>query len=455
MSLASSSGTALTAQGAHAGGRLPAIAECLRGLRSLCAVARHGSVTRAAEAMCLSQASVTRAISELETACGLRLFDRGPRGMSPTVVGSSVAKRAHVLFEHLARGAQEAKAHAAPRARRAIDPQRFAAVVSTASLKAFLAIAITGSETRAAEHLGLSQPTVHRALRHIQHRVGVPLLQRSIHGTRLTEAGEALLLCTKLAMAEARAIESEMAAWQGRLRGHVIIGSIPFSGTALLTRTLEALRRDRPDMSVTVVEGAYESLTRKLHEADIDVVIGALRESPQAIRQEVFYSEPLVVIVRANHPCLAMAAPTLADLQTWEWVMPLPGAPANELLYAAHAACGVAAPRAAVHSNSPMFTRSMLANNDLLAVAPFGQSLEDEASGLFRRVAVALPGSARAIGATVREIGQPSPDLLAVLEAMRTAAAQTPVDAARSRAKVVVRQAQPPAGLHRRAGAQQ
>jgi hypothetical protein len=66
----------------------------------------------------------------------------------------------------------------------------------------------------------------------------------------------------------------------------------------------------------------------------------------------------------------------------------------------------------------------MIATSNLLAVAPRDQALADEASGLFRRLPVALAGAPpRPIGVALREADDPSPSLLVVLSAMRDAAA--------------------------------
>lgn len=413
------------------GDRLPAIAERLRWLRCLEAVARHGSVSRGAEELCQSPTSVTRSIAELEAAFGLSMFERHARGMTSTMIGARAARGAQRLFAHLAEGAQEALELSGMAARRATTPQRFASCVSSAALNAFLAVAAAGSEARAAEWLALSQPTVHRSLRSLQDRLGTQLLKSSSRGTQLTEAGEALLRRTKLALAEARGIESELAQWQGCPRGRVVIGSIPFSATPLLTRTLEALRRERPELGVTVVDGPYDALMRRLREAEVDVVVGALRGAPPGVRQDCLYEEPLTVIARRGHPCADLPALTLADLRAWGWILPLPGTPANELICAAHAACGLAPPEATLHSNSAMFTRSMIATSNLLAVAPRDQALADEASGLFRRLPVALAGAPpRPIGVALREADDPSPSLLVVLSAMRDAAACLQAEAA-------------------------
>ena len=67
-------------------------------------------------------------------------------------------------------------------------------------------------------------------------------------------------------------------------------------------------------------------------------------------------------------------------------------------------------------------TEALLRDTDRLALTSHGQALEDERMGLFRRVPVALPGTTRPIGIAVRDTGSPSPDLAAVLQALRDAA---------------------------------
>ena len=403
---------------------LPGAGDRLKPLRCVAAVAHHGGAMRAAEAMHLSQPAVTRGVLELERFCGLPLFERSARGMLATPLGLRVAQRADALFEQLALGAAQAAALATPRARRLERPERFAAAVTPASLKALLAVAATGSEAKAALALGVSQPAVHRSLRALEGLAGGVVFQRSVRGTRLTDAGAALLLHVKLAYGEARAIDSEIAAWRGEIRGRVVIGALPLSVSLLLPRAVDEVLRDHPDVEITVVDGTYEDLMRQLRAADIDLVIGALREAPPGVRQEVLAEEPLAVIVRAGHPCLRRRGLTLSELGRWDWVVPLPGTPASEALRRVFAAAGLEPPRDVLQASSAVFTRAIVGCTDRLALTSHGQALEDERGGALRRLRVDLPLTTRAVGVAVRESGEPSPDLRVVLEALRRAASK-------------------------------
>src|SRR3954454_4187335 len=60
-------------------------------------------------------------------------------------------------------------------------------------LVAFLAVARTGSFTRAAKQLGVSQPALSHALKELEGRLGLRLLNRTTRSVATTEAGERLL----------------------------------------------------------------------------------------------------------------------------------------------------------------------------------------------------------------------------------------------------------------------
>lgn len=83
-------------------------------LRTFVAVAREGSITRAAEVVHLSQPAVSAHIKEMEDALGLTLFERTSRGMALTAEGKRLLAKAEqtlaahrALLEEAARGKTE------------------------------------------------------------------------------------------------------------------------------------------------------------------------------------------------------------------------------------------------------------------------------------------------------------------------------------------------------------
>ncbi len=63
-----------------------------RHLEIIDALVRHRSLTRASQGLGVSQPALTRALREIETLIGERLFDRHPRGLAPTAAGMALAE---------------------------------------------------------------------------------------------------------------------------------------------------------------------------------------------------------------------------------------------------------------------------------------------------------------------------------------------------------------------------
>jgi DNA-binding transcriptional LysR family regulator len=79
----------------------------LRDLHILIAVTQSGSMAKAAARLAISQPAVSKAIADIERTVGLRLFDRTPSGVEPTLYGSALVRRAAVIFDELKQGVDE------------------------------------------------------------------------------------------------------------------------------------------------------------------------------------------------------------------------------------------------------------------------------------------------------------------------------------------------------------
>ncbi|MBS0247580.1 MAG: LysR family transcriptional regulator [Proteobacteria bacterium] len=79
----------------------------LRDLRILFAVMRAGSMAKAAAQLGITQPAISQAVGDLEAALGVRLLDRGPRGVTTTLFGDVLLKRGAEAFDALKQGVRE------------------------------------------------------------------------------------------------------------------------------------------------------------------------------------------------------------------------------------------------------------------------------------------------------------------------------------------------------------
>ena len=71
----------------------------LRDLYILSTVVRWGSMAKAAEHLAMSQPAVSESIANLEAALAVRLLDRSPQGVKPTIYADALLKRGDVVFD--------------------------------------------------------------------------------------------------------------------------------------------------------------------------------------------------------------------------------------------------------------------------------------------------------------------------------------------------------------------
>jgi LysR family transcriptional regulator of gallate degradation len=405
---------------------LPRLAQMHR-LRAFAAVARHGNVHRASEALHLSQPAVTRAVRQLEASLGTTLFERTTKGMRLTASGDCAYRRVERAFEELRAAGSDILPRTAPGRHRVQPAERLSQTVTEAMLAALIAVAGLNSEKAAAAVVGVTQPALNRNLHLLEHLAGVPLFTRSSRGTQLTEPGDLLLMHVKLALSEIRVADEELQSLQGELGGLLVVGALPLSSGHLVPLATERTLRKHPGLKIRIVDGTYETLSRGLRCADVNLIIGALRpddSEPYSIHEPLFDDAPSVV-VRAQHPLLQQRdIRTLTSLRDHEWVVPLAGTPSRELFERAFRAESSEPPITQLEANSPSIVRTLLLSSDRLALVSHRQIQHELRQGILAIVPVAVKLAPRTIGIARLKNTEPSPGMLALLDALRAVAAE-------------------------------
>ncbi|MEI2269554.1 LysR family transcriptional regulator [Microbacterium sp. No. 7] len=153
--------------------------------------------------------------------------------------------------------------------------------------------------TRAAEALGVPQPTVSRALRQLESRLGVALVARDGRGIRLTDAARRMLPGVRVALRAAQdALDSLDDA-----RSTVVLAFQNSLGENLVPRLVRRLREERPDIRVQLWQGARDGCLAELDSGrtDLAIVSGAAATHPSGETLHL-YDEPLVVVVPEGAP---------------------------------------------------------------------------------------------------------------------------------------------------------
>jgi DNA-binding transcriptional LysR family regulator len=86
----------------------------LRDLQMLLAVVEHGNLARAAHSLSITRPVVSKTIADLERTMGVRLLDRSPQKVEPTLFGRVLLKRGVAVFDELRQSVEEIEFLSAP-----------------------------------------------------------------------------------------------------------------------------------------------------------------------------------------------------------------------------------------------------------------------------------------------------------------------------------------------------
>jgi LysR family hydrogen peroxide-inducible transcriptional activator len=182
-------------------------------------------------------------------------------------------------------------------------------------LRYFVAVAETGSFTRAAEREGVTQPTLSEQVIRLEskpHGVGRRLFDRLGRKVVLTDAGHELLGRAQAILAAVD--EAERAVRDSAEGGRLRVGAIPTIAPFVLPPAVTRFSRDHPGIQLNIQEDRTERLIADLLAGELDVGVMALPIRDDRLHVEKLFSEPLVVALPADHRLVKKAEVKLADV---------------------------------------------------------------------------------------------------------------------------------------------
>jgi DNA-binding transcriptional LysR family regulator len=219
------------------------------------------------------------------------------------------------------------------------------------ALRVFAAVVEQRGFSRAARAIHLSQPAVSKAVRGLERRAGMPLVERGGRGLRLTEAGEMLYDHARRIFAVERAAEEELRARRGMEAGALRVGASTTVANYLLPPLLAEFARRHPGVELRVTSANTRQVARALLAWELDV---ALVEGPVADERIVaapWRDDELVMVAAPAHPLARRASVAAAELMEHRMLVREPGSGTREVVEAALAAAGVA-PRSTIELGS-------------------------------------------------------------------------------------------------------
>ena len=207
--------------------------------------------------------------------------------------------------------------------------------MDTDALRAFIEIADTGSFTRAAENLHLSQPAISKRVKTLEQEVGQALFDRLGRRILLTQAGQALLPYGRQVLATIEDGRRALSSLSNRVAGRLSIGTSHHIGLHRLPPALKQFVSAYPDVDLDLhfmdSEDACEAVVAG--KLELGIVTLPLSELPQ-LETHLVWQDPLSVVVAPDHPLQQRARPSLEQLAQYPAVLPDPDTYTHRLIQA-------------------------------------------------------------------------------------------------------------------------
>lgn len=188
-------------------------------------------------------------------------------------------------------------------------------------LKAFLLAVDCGSFTRAADQLGVTQPSFTALIHDLEEVLGVRLFERSTRSLRLTPAGEEFFIRVQRPLTDLEEGYRSILDLAAVKHGSIVMGALPSTSLALIPATLGELRVRQPALRVRVIEGHNAQLIEMLRTNQIEFALATMLEPHSGMKFLPLLQDTFSVVMPLTHILAARSALYWRDLPAHDLIL--------------------------------------------------------------------------------------------------------------------------------------
>lgn len=201
------------------------------------------------------------------------------------------------------------------------------------ALQAFIAVAESGSFSRAAERIFLTQPAISKRIAALEQDIGTRLFDRVGRKIHLTPAGEALLLRTRAVLGELEDIKRDITNLSGTIAGELSIATSHHIGLHRLPGPLKRFHETYTQVRLNLHFMDSEKACNTVARGELELAVVTLPPSADPpLRVEKIWDDPLDIVVSQNHPLAQAKRVQPAMLLDYPAILPGPGTYTREII---------------------------------------------------------------------------------------------------------------------------
>jgi DNA-binding transcriptional LysR family regulator len=282
-------------------------------------------------------------------------------------------------------------------------------------LEFFIELARQEHFGRAAEQLGITQPTLSAAIKQLEEQLGVMLVKRGSRFQGLTPEGEQVLVWARRITGDARTMKEEMRAARRGLSGHIRIAAIP-TALAMVPRLTTPFREKHPGVTFSVLSRTSIEVLTLLGNFDIDAGITYLDNEPLGrVTSVPLYSERYQLITAVGNPHSEQKAVTWAEVSKLPLCLLTPNMQNRRIIDQHLAEAGVIA-RPTLESNSMIVLFSHIRTGKWSSIMPLNLAETFGFAEPIRAIPIVEPDASHTVGLVAAPREPHTPLVTALLE---------------------------------------
>lgn len=189
--------------------------------------------------------------------------------------------------------------------------------VTLRQLRAFVAVARTGSFTLAAESLFVTQSALSGLIKELEQVLGVRLVDRSTRRIQLSEMGRELFPLVDKTLHDLDGVLAQVSERLALKTGLVRIAAPQLMASTLLPEVIAAYGVEHPDIRIKLVDCVVESVTSRVFSGEVDFGIGPERDANSDIAATTLFDGAFMAVYPPGHPLGQLPVIRWSDLMAY------------------------------------------------------------------------------------------------------------------------------------------
>ena len=213
--------------------------------------------------------------------------------------------------------------------------------ITFSQVRGFVTVASTGSFTKAADVLHLSQPALTTRIRQLEEALDLRLLNRNTRSLELTEAGKELLPIFRRLVGDLEGAVNNAREHSRKSNAIIRLACLPSFAATLLPDLISKFQAKRPEATFVVQDAVNSQIRTLVREGHVDFGVCVYEgEEPDLVFEELF-EDDLAVIYRPGHPLHSAKRVTMAELVQHRLILISRGSSIRDAVEKAFAAGGL------------------------------------------------------------------------------------------------------------------